>query len=93
MDIESISVVAQIQEDIPQGKAIFAARDGHQDLVLRTEHLVFLDGSLDLLWEPLQVALLAEGQSVVAHVDNGHLAAFFALHRNTSKDPRGFRSL
>ncbi len=84
-------MVAQVQKDIPQGEAVFATRDGYQNLVLRAEHLVLLDGSLDLLREPLQVALLTESQPVVTHVDDGHLATFFALHGNTSKDPRGSR--
>ena len=40
VDVQAVGVVAKVQQHVPEGQAVLAAADGHQDLLVVAEHLV-----------------------------------------------------
>ena len=48
--IERVGFVAHLEEDIPEGQAIFSARYRHEDAIILSEHLFRLDGSATWSW-------------------------------------------
>jgi hypothetical protein len=61
IDVQRVHGVAQLDQDIPESQTVFATRHGDQHPVIRREHAKLLNGTLHLLWYPLQEAVLAQG--------------------------------
>ena len=65
---------------MPQGEAVFTARDGHKDAVLGRKHLERLYRARDLLVHKGRKAAFAEGGIVSRKADNGFGLALAAIH-------------
>jgi hypothetical protein len=48
VQIDAVDPVAELGEDVPQRQAVLAARHPEQQPVVRAEHVVLVDGPLDL---------------------------------------------
>ena len=56
--IQSIRLITEPHENIPQPQRILAARNGDQDLFVMFEHLIFLDKAFGLFGNPFQIMFL-----------------------------------
>jgi len=81
VNVDPLGLVAQAHQHVPQTQAVLAARHGHQHLVSRPEHPIPLDGALGVLAQPGRETVCAQGQLVLAHLDDGVVAtAALAFH-------------
>src|SRR5690606_12316466 len=80
VDVQPLGPVAQLDEQVPQGEAVLAARHRHEDAVVGSEHAVLGDRLGDLVTAEPQEVLAAEVGVVAAQVDDGLAPADGALH-------------
>ncbi len=78
-DVQPVGLVAELDQDVPHGQAVLAARHCHQHLVVGREHLEMLDRLDHLAPAQLQEVLGAEVGVVSGQVDDRRSAAGAAL--------------
>src|SRR5205085_3910022 len=79
--------VALVDEDVPEGEGILAARDRDQHGLVVMEHAVLVDGLADLLAEELQEVGRAECRVVPPQLDGGGPTTLATLHASTPAPP------
>ena len=83
-DVQPVRLIAEPQQHIPQRERILAAAHRHEDALVAREHFIFFDGAFGLRDKPLAVMLGAQGEFVVAHVDDRAFVTFSTTHRPVS---------
>src|SRR5207237_3227822 len=79
-EVEAVGVVLEVEQQVPQGEGVLAARHRHQHAVPRLDHAEVVDGPLHLLPAVAQEAVLAEGGVVTAQLYDGRPTTAPALH-------------
>ena len=78
--VQGVGVVAEFQQDAPQGEAVFAAGHGHEHAVVGRKHPVGVDGATNLGVHELRQAVFAQGDIVPGHFDDRGVRTFPAAH-------------
>ena len=95
--VEAVGVVAQVDQYVPKGEAVLAARHRHQHTLAGLEHVEATNGPLHLVAAQPQEVLPAEVGVVAPDVDHRRPAADPALHRSpaviAAPDPHAARPL
>src|ERR1035437_9339597 len=78
-------LIAESDQDIPHGKTVFTTGDGNQDILLRREHALLLDGPLDLALTDHSETPAAECGVVLAELDLRLTTTAFALHESAPR--------
>src|SRR5665213_358110 len=79
-DVQTVGLVAEVAQQLPQPERVLASRDGHQDSVAGLDHVEMIDRAPDLLSAVAEEARAAIPGVVAAHLDDGRLATTTALH-------------
>jgi hypothetical protein len=87
VEIEAGRLVAVLDQHVPQGEGVLAARHPHHDLLVAGEHLVAVHRLRDLLAEELEEVRRAEGRVVTSQLEGGGAPALAALHRVPALPP------
>jgi hypothetical protein len=74
-EVQPVDLVAEVEQHVPEGEAVLAARDGDEHAVVGREHVELVDGPLDLLGAITGEALRAERGVVPAQFDHRRLPA------------------
>src|SRR4029453_12657840 len=78
--VEAVGLVAELQQQVPEGQGVLAPGHGHQHPVGVAEHPVLADRPGDLLADVGEEAVPAEGGVVAAHLHDRLAAAALAAH-------------
>ena len=79
-EVEPLGVVAELDQGVPEGEAVFPAGDRDEDALVLLEHVLALDRPLHAALEEEDEARLAEGGVVTPQLDDRLLPAALALH-------------
>ncbi len=78
--IERVGTIAELKEDVPEGKAVLAAGDRDQDAIFGLKHGQGLNGARDLFVNKSCEADLAECGIMPGKADDGFGLTFSTIH-------------
>src|SRR5690606_959457 len=82
--VEAVRVVAEPDEQVPDGERVLPARHGDEDPFARGDHVELVDGLLHLVAAEPQEVLGAEVRVRASDVDDRPVTAHAALHRGAT---------
>ena len=83
MNVQPGGFISQIDQDVPQRQTILTPGHAHQDSIMASKHMVFLNGAGDLIGEVLLETRLTEGGVVAPNVYSCLVTTLDTLHRCT----------